>query len=489
MLLFADAPELPMSIRLPLSIVNFLEYAIWGAWFVVLGNYLDSLGFSRKDIGRIYATMALGTIISPIFIGTIADRYFSSQLLFGILHLVGAVLLYWMAHIRTAGLFYWVALLYAICYGPTTALANSIIFANILDPTRDFPTIRVLGTIGWIVAGMSLALLIKAGEPVNNRPLLLASFLSVVLGVYSFTLPDTPPGAAGEGAVAEAVVKDGKLVEAKIVNAGSGYRKAPGIAVVGGGGEGAAVEAKLSDTGTIGAINVTKAGSGFTSAPTLEFPKPGIPFVKAFSLLQDRSFAVFFGVSFAITIALAFYYSFTALYLENALHVRPERIGPLMTIGQWMEIIFLLALPFVLKSPKNPDQGFLDMKAVLMLGMAAWGIRYAIFASLPPLSIALIGVALHGICFDFFFAAAFIHVENTAPKDIQASGQALFVLLTYGIGMFLGTEASGRLNQLLTQETTDPQTGQTKRVTNWKTFWLIPCIAVFICLGVFVAFF
>src|SRR5207248_7571405 len=103
--------------------------------------------------------------------------------------------------------------------------------------------------------------------------------------------------------------------------------------------------------------------------------------------------------------------------------------------------------------------------------------------------VALIGVALHGICFDFFFAAAFIHVEQTAPKDIQASAQALFVFLSYGLGMFLGTEASGRLNQLLTKETVDPQTGALTRVTDWRKFWLIPCIAVFVCLAVFVAFF
>src|SRR5207249_1214190 len=97
----------------------------------------------------------------------------------------------------------------------------------------------------------------------------------------------------------------------------------------------------------------------------------------------------------------------------------------------------------------KPDRGFLSMKEVLIIGMAAWGIRYAIFATLPPLGVALIGVALHGICFDFFFAAAFIHVENTAPKEIQASAQSLFIFLTYGVGMFLGTETSGRLNQLL----------------------------------------
>jgi len=144
---------------------------------------------------------------------------------------------------------------------------------------------------------------------------------------------------------------------------------------------------------------------------------------------------VFFGVSFFITLALAFYYSWTALYLESDAKVKPENVGPIMTIGQWMEIIFLLLLPWFL------DQ--LGMKWVLIIGMAAWGLRYAIFASRAPFPVLLIGVALHGICYDFFFAAGFIHVNNTAPKDIANSGQALFAVLTYGLGMWLGTEASG----------------------------------------------
>src|SRR5205814_3793380 len=130
-------------------------------------------------------------------------------------------------------------------------------------------------------------------------------------------------------------------------------------------------------------------------------------FLEAIELLEEPSFAVFFGVSFLITLALAFYYSFTALYLENALGVRPENVGPLMTVAQWVEIIFMFTLPWFLAE--------LGMKWVLAIGMAAWGVRYAIFASRGPLPLILVGIGLHGICFDFFFAAGFIHVQNTAP--------------------------------------------------------------------------
>jgi nucleoside transporter len=407
-MLFAQAavekPALELGVRIPLSIMNFLEFAIWGAWFVVLGNYLNSLHFSRPAIGRIYATMALGTVISPMFVGTIADKYFASEQLMGVLHLVGAALLYCMAIVRTPRLFYWVALAYALVYAPTLALVNSVGFSHMPDAERDFPLIRVFGTIGWIAAGLSLRLLIRPGEFVNNRPLILASILSATLGIYSFFLPHTPP------------------------------------------------------SGTA-----------------------GIPFLDAFNLLTDFSFAVFFGVSFFITLALAFYYSWTALFLENSAGVKPENVGPLMTVGQWVEIFFMFTLTWFLKE--------LGMRGVLIIGMAAWGVRYAIFASRAPLPILLIGVALHGICFDFFFAAGFIHVDQTAPAAIKNSGQSLFAVLTYGLGMWLGTEASGWLNQWCTTDETDPQTGATFKKTDWTKFWLIPCVGVLIALVAFVALF
>jgi nucleoside transporter len=372
---------------------------------VVLGNYLNSLNFSRKDIGRIYATMYLGAIISPMFMGTIADLYFAGEQLNGVLHLIGAVLLFWMARIHQPRLFYWVALAYALVYSPTLALANSVVFSNIPDPQRDFPTIRVLGTIGWIAAGMSLRLFIKPGQPVNNRPLLLASVLSLVLGVFSFFLPYTPPQAT-EGE---------------------------------------------------------------------------IPFLKAVQLLEEPSFAIFYGVSFLITLALAFYYSWTALFLEKAGGVKPENVGPLMTIGQWVEIFFMFSLPWFLQE--------LGMKWVLALGMAAWAIRYAIFASNGPLLFLLVGLALHGVCFDFFFAAGFIYVDQAAPPGIKNSAQSLFAVLTYGLGMWLGTEASGWLNQRLTKEQIKPTTGEKERVTDWRTFWLVPCAGAALSLILFLILF
>jgi nucleoside transporter len=400
-----EPPPLDMGIRLRLSVMNFLEFAVWGAWFVVLGQYLNSLNFSGKQIGSIYATMSLGSIFSPMIVGAIADKYFPGEYVMAASHLVGAGLLFAMAQARTAGKFYLLALAYALVYGPTLSVSNAVIFANIPDAQRDFPTIRVLGTIGWIAANLFLKVLLKPGEPVNNRPLLLAAGLSAVLGFFSFLLPHTPPG--------------------------------------------------------------NKADM--------------FPFVQAIELLNDRSFAVFFGISFLITIALAFYYSFTSLYLEQQIKVKPGNVGPLMTIGQWSEIVFLLALPWFLET--------FGMKAVLVVGMAAWGLRYAIFSGGGPFPLIVLGLALHGICFDFFFAAGFIYVEKTAPEAIRNSGQALFGSLTYGLGMYLGTEASGWINHYFTREAPDPTTGQIVKTTDWQKFWMIPCLGVVVSLALFLLLF
>jgi hypothetical protein len=129
------------------------------------------------------------------------------------------------------------------------------------------------------------------------------------------------------------------------------------------------------------------------------------------------------------------------------------------------------------------------MKTVLVLGMAAWALRYGIFAARPPIPLVVLGIALHGICFDFFLAAGMIHTQDIAPADIKASAQSLFGVLTYGLGMWIGSEASGLLNQHYTRESTDPATGEKVRTTNWGRFWLVPCLGVIIGLIVFVTFF
>ncbi len=433
------APPLLMPLRTNLSVMMFLQFAIWGAWFVVFFPYLLNFGFTGTQAGALIGNMALGAIFSTIFAGYIADRVMSSEKLMAICHLGGAALLYFIAQIQSPDDYttlYLLTLGYALLYNPTLVLANSITFHHIPDGQRDFPGIRVFGTLGWIAAGFTIDLVFAGGgksAAASNGPLLLAAGLSAALGVYSLLLPHTPPKKQAEG----------------------------------------------------------------------------IPFVKALGLFRDFSFAVFFIVSLIITIVLAFYYTVTSAFLSESGAVGGcgvTNIGSTMLIGQLCELVFLLLLPFLLLR--------IGMKWVLALGMFCWGLRYFLFANAGaeglPFAFAIIGIALHGLCFDFFFAAGFIHCDNEAPRDIRASAQALFSFLTYGIGMWLGSMLAGSLRDSYTTDKTlsgvtlgsdpgandalaaiggGPSLVATTPVTDWASFWMVPSVGVIACLVVFVLFF
>lgn len=422
-------PPLSMSLRAKLSIMMFLQFAVWGSWFTILGNYLKHLGFTDPQVGAMYALMPLGAIFATLFAGQIADRLLASEKVMAICHLAGAGLLFWMAQVKSPEQ-YWllwgISLAYALLYNPTLALSNTIAFTHVPSGERDFPSVRVFGTIGWIVAGLLVGnVLSTEAVPAfqTSKPFYLAAGFSAVLGVISLVMPHTPPqGKAGEG----------------------------------------------------------------------------IPFLKALALFKDPSFAVFFLVSFLITIVLAFYYSFTGTFLELGAGVTD--VAGTMTIGQFAELALLPFLPWFLKTMK--------MRWVLALGMFCWGLRYLLFAFggpgpelmanatlaqkvsyafavIPsPFMLVLIGVALHGICFDFFFAAGFIHVDNTAPKEIRGSGQALFSFLTYGVGMWMGSILSGYVAEFSKVPGPDGT-----MVINWTTFWLIPASGVILALIAFLIFF
>jgi nucleoside transporter len=425
----STAPPLDMSVRIRLSIMMFLQFAVWGSWFVSLGSYLkDGLNFKGPEIGSVYGTMALGAVFSMMLAGQLADRLLASEWLMAIFHLAGAGLLYLLSTATGYSSFWWIAFAYALVFNPTLSISNSLAFANVPDATRDFPTLRVLGTIGWIAGGLAVDFVLPEDSAQTNRPILLAAALSAVLGVFSLTLPHTPPSG-----------KKGEL----------------------------------------------------------------FPFLRAFTLLSDFSFAVFFGLSFAITIALAFYYNFTNVFLTSSYIKNATSI---MSLGQVSEIVFMLALPIVLMR--------LGMKWVLVIGMAAWALRYGFFslAATPgiapslPLILMIVGVVLHGVCFDFFLAAGFIHTENKAPASIRGSAQALFSFLTYGVGMWIGSEISGRVvgafttphvpdvpQLFLTAATPNASTPwllgyhvtQVRDVTRWSDVWLVPAIGAAVCLALF----
>ncbi len=417
-------------------LLHFLEFAIWGAWIVVLGNLLNARGFSRKEIGRIYGTMPIGSMISPLIIGPLADKVFNTEMLIGGSHLIGAVLLFMMARAKNPRPFYWCAFVYALAYAPTLGLVNSIVFSHNQDifggaAEEGFPWIRVFGTLGWIVAGLSHAFILKKDEPVNEKPLLLACGLSVILGLFAFTLPATPP--AGVAAVDAAAAVD-------------------------------PVDGDTTDTTT---TNTETTAAENTPDETEQPAKLGI--IEG-SVKMLTTHPVFFLVTFVASMAMGLYFAFAALFLEKS-GVRPNVVGPVMTIGQWIEIFFMLSLPWFL-GPKN-----IHMNFVLLAGICAWAIRFGLFAIGRPLPLVLFGIAIHGICFDFFFAAGFINTNSIAPAGLTATAQTLYGFLVYGLGMYLGSEGSGWLNQYFSK-TEVGEDGSKEIVTNWRAFWLIPCVMV-----------
>jgi nucleoside transporter len=196
---------MPSTVRLKLSVMMFLEYFIWGAWYVTMGTWLGSLGFSGEQIGLTYGTTALAAMISPFFVGMIADRFFATQRLLAVLHLGGGVTLFYASTQSVFWPLYITVMIHTLFYMPTLALTNSLSFRQMRDPGREFPPVRVLGTIGWIVAGLVVGTL---GVEATGRPMQLAAAGSIALAMFCLLLPHTPPQATGRVRVREVLGLD-----------------------------------------------------------------------------------------------------------------------------------------------------------------------------------------------------------------------------------------------------------------------------------------
>jgi len=381
-----------------LSFMMLLEYFVWGAWYVTLSTYMArELGASGTQIGAAYNALAIATMISPFFIGMVADRFFAAQKIMAALHLGGALLLYLASTVKHDVGFYWIVLAYSLLYMPTIALSNNIAFQAMSDPGRMFPWIRVFGTIGWIVAGLMIAALDIEGTASTFQ---MAAIASAGLGLFSFFLPDTPP------------------------------------------------KGKVADTSASGAVGA-----------------------EAFVLLRNKPYLIFFIAAVLVCIPLSFYFGFANLFLNDA---GMEDAAGKMTLGQFSEAIFILAIPFLFYR--------IGVKNMVLIGMVAWFLRYICFAhgdAGDNLWMLYAGIVLHGICYDFFFVTGYMYTETKAGEKIKNAAQGLFTFATYGLGMFIGTAFSGVVTDYFTVD------GQFQ----WRSIWYVPAaIAVFVLLY-FILFF
>jgi nucleoside transporter len=391
-------PKFPM-----LCAMMFLQFFVWGSWYVTAGTFVPAMGWKQNTTGWVYSAGPIAALISPLFLGLIADRYFASQRVLSLLHLAGGVVMLELlpraieANDSTA--FEWYLLAYMLCYMPTLGLSNTVAFSHITNPAKQFPLARVFGTLGWIAA----VTLVSKGLEADQKPVMfqVAGYSSVALAALSWMLPHTPPPAAGK-------------------------------------------QVSLGETLGLGAIG----------------------------MLARPSFAVFMLCSFLTCIPLAGYYAFGNQFAATAF----ENPGFYMTFGQWAEVLFMLVMPMFFVR--------LGVKWMLAIGMLAWVVRYGLFGLAAGEStvawMALAGILLHGICYDFFFVTGQIYVDQRCRPEIRGQAQSLLVIVTQGLGLFLGAKV---MTAIVNENTTDAG------VADWRTIWLWPCAGAAAVLVVFVLLF
>lgn len=383
------------KIQVQLSIMMFLQFFIWGAWYTTIAVFMTSEGMETLTHWP-YTVNPVAAIVAPFFLGLIADRYFATEKVLAVLHLLGGILMLIVPQTTgTPVLFITLLLLYNLCFMPTLGLSNTLSFHNIEDQEKQFPVIRVFGTIGWIVAGLFVSFVLGAfsGEGVvpesTAMPLYTTGIASLVLGLYSFTLPHTPPQGAGEQISARTILG-----------------------------------------------------------------------LDALKQLGSRSFYIFIISSLLICIPLAAYYNFTQIFLVATGF---ENIAATQSWGQVSEVIFMLLIPVFFRR--------FGVKWMLIIGMGAWAVRYGLFSMAAPDSVTwmiLLGILLHGICYDFFFVTGQIYVDKKSTPAVRGQAQGFLVLVTYGVGMFIGAQIAGVVfNSFL-----DGASALT--LMQWKSFWLIP---------------
>ncbi len=390
-----------MSIRMRLIIMNFLEFFVWGSWLISLGGYLIGvLKFSGGQVGAIYGTMGLASLFMPALMGIVADRWVNAERVLGGLHLIGAALLLWASTIHSVDqypLFYLIMLFNSMAFMPTIAMNNTVSYSilqkNGLEVVKDFPPIRVWGTVGFIVAMWMIDFLDLTKSAAQ---LYVSAGSGIVLGIYAFTMPSCPPSSGGQQKT---------------------WIQALGL--------------------------------------------------DAFVLLKQQKMLVFFIFSLLLGAALQITNAFGGAFLDDFKQSYPDSFGVkhpnlLLSISQISETLFILTIPFFLQR--------FGIKRVMLMSMIAWVFRFGLFGIGNPgdgLHWLVLSMIIYGMAFDFFNISGSLFVEKEADSSIRASAQGLFMIMTNGIGAYLGGSISGWVVDYFT--TVNPVTQEIHR--DWPSIW------------------
>jgi len=352
-------------------------------------NMSDSINWA-------YSLGPIAAIITPFFMGMIADRFFDSEKVLAVLCLIGGVAMCLMPNFAGSPMFLTLLGIHALCYLPTLGITASLSFHHLINQEKDFPIVRVFGTIGWVFAGVLIGKILKADA--SALPLYIGGGASLLLGLYSFTLPKTPPPLAGKKTSWQQIL--------------------------------------------------------------------GLDALKA---LRHKSFIIFLISAMLIFIAFGTYFPYAPVYFSNLNstlsleHFANPSFE--MSFGQFSEIFFMLLIPFLFHR--------LGVKWMLFLGMLAWLARFTLFAAAAETGsfwMIMLGIGIHGICYDFFFVTGQIYIDKQTSPDLRGQVQGLLVLLTQGVGFLLGTQLSGAFFNGHSVE-------GVMSLIDWKSFWSIFAIA------------
>ena len=384
-----------MNIKLRLIVMNFLEFFVWGAWLISLGGYMfNVLHFKGWQVGSVYGTMGVASIFTPALFGIVADRWMNAERVLGLCHLIGAAMLIWAANLHDYDVFYIAMLFNSFFFMPTIALNNTVSYIILerkgFNVIRDFPPIRVWGTVGFICA---MWVVDFCGWKQNPFQLYLSAGAGIFLGVYAFTLPSCFPVRTGP-------------------------------------------------------------------KPSL-FSSLGLD---AFVLFRRRKMLIFFIYSMLLGFALQISNAFGDAFISDFAHV-PQYANSfgvrhsvlLISISQISETLFILTIPFFLRK--------FGIKRVILISIFAWVFRFGLFGIGNPgsgLPLLLLSMVVYGMAFDFFNISGSLFVEREAEVKIRASAQGLFMLMTNGIGAYVGTFISGRVVDYFTAN----------GVKDWHSIWL-----------------